>query len=422
MKAPAAAAAPDEARVWCPHCCALDAPAGLALEDGEIRASCGHCHGTFSLGPMRGLRAPIARLTLVSSPSRVALSQAGFSIAPSVPPVVPLSQAGFSVAPSVRPVVPEVSPQQWPHVAAELARSGSVAQAPAGPTSAAVDLHAEQSARSGSVAHAPVSPRGGAPAAAVPTSGTVEFASHAAKSGSEVHAPAKVSRRGAEVLASPFDAIPVAGDEWVAPHVVPAPASVTRASPSVAPVKSSWFELELQPDDEAEYASREAPADQPARAIAVEARDPFLVPETHCPKCVAERSAGPACTRCGLIFAQANTAHWMPPRWLSERWAAAWRDWENPTHHQLLVERAQKHDALPALARLYRLRSLWAPGDPVTEAANAELVRRASFPLVAGPRVNVASQRQRRLLVGVMALAVVLVSLGLWALRFLSVA
>lgn len=398
MKAPAAAAAPDEARVWCPHCCALDAPAGLALEDGEIRASCGHCHGTFSLGPMRGLRAPIARLTLVSSPSRVALSQAGFSIAPSVPPVVPLSQAGFSVAPSGRPVVPDVSPQQWPHVAAELARSGSAA-------------------------HAPVSPRGGAQAAAVPTSGTVEFASHAAKSGSEVHAPARVSRRGAEVLASPFDAIPVSGDEWSAPHVIPAPASVTRASPSVAPVKSSWFELELPPDDEAEYAPREAPADQPAKApIAVEARDPFLVPETHCPKCVAERSAGPACTRCGLIFAQANTAHWMPPRWLSERWAAAWRDWKNPTHHQLLVERAQKHDALPALARLYRLRSLWAPGDPVTEAANAELVRRASFPLVAGPRVNVASQRQRRLLVGVMALAVVLVSLGLWALRFLSVA
>jgi hypothetical protein len=123
-----------------------------------------------------------------------------------------------------------------------------------------------------------------------------------------------------------------------------------------------------------------------------------------------------------LIFAQANNAHWLPPRWLSERWTAAWRDWENPTHHQLLVERAQKHDALPALARLYRLRSLWAPGDPVAEAANAELVRRASFPLVAGPRVNVASQRQRRLLVGVMALAVVLVSLGLWALRFLSVA
>lgn len=390
MKAPAAAAAPDEARVWCPHCCALDAPAGLALEDGEIRASCGHCHGTFSLGPMRGLRAPIARLTLVSSPSRVSLSQAGFSIAPSVPPVVPLSQAGFSVAPSVRPVVPEVSPQQWPHAAAELAMSGSAAPAPAGPTSGTVE------STSHPAAHAPE------PLVAAPHG--VEF-----------------SRRGAEVPASPFDAIPVAGDEWVAPHVVPAPASVTHAPRS--PVKSSWFELELQPGDEAEYAPREAPADQPAKApIAVEARDPFLVPETHCPKCIAERSAGPACTRCGLIFAQANNAHWLPPRWLSERWTAAWRDWENPTHHQLLVERAQKHDALPALARLYRLRSLWAPGDHVAEAANAELVRRASFPLVAGPRVNVASQRQRRLLVGVMALAVVLVSLGLWALRFLSVA
>ncbi len=416
MKAPAAAAAPDEARVWCPHCCALDAPAGLALEDGEIRASCGHCHGTFSLGPMRGLRAPIARLTLVSSPSRVALvvpsvslSQASFSVAPSVPPVVPRVSVNGSVAhgPLSAPVhAPErrtiplaptggegrgegANPRpNAPHVAASLSGGGSVAHGPL-TTQVPPDV----------AAHAPSAPRGVRPAATTPYEPLVQHAARLA-----------LASRPSVVQSAPSHL------DAVVASLGAGSGSATLASPSQG---ETSFELELPPEPSVARSADQSSTSAPASA---EAQDPFLAPDTHCPKCIAERGSGPACTRCGLIFAQANTAHWQPPRWLSERWKLAWHDWHNPTHHQTLVDRAQQHDALPALARLYRLRLLWAPGDAVAEAASAEVVRRASFPLVAGPRVNVASQRQRRLLVGVMALAVVLVSLGLWALRFLSVA
>jgi hypothetical protein len=247
------ATTPFEVRVLCPHCSCLDVPSGLALEDGEIHASCGRCERPFSLGVMRGLRSTSPRLTLVA---------------------------------------PRPSPP--------------------------------------------------------------------------------------------------------------------RPSPSPEP-KKAWLPLDLTSVE----------LEGPSTEAAVDAQEPFLVPEAHCPKCIAPRGAASSCARCGLVFAQADLALLQPPKWLVRRWAMTWNDWSNDAQHQVLLERALQQDALPALARLYRLRLAWAPGDVIAEAACAELVRRASFPLVTGARTDASVQRRRRFLFGLVGLASLLMAVAAWATRAL---
>lgn len=61
-RSPRPLAAPVPAALaWCPHCACLDAPNALALEDGEIVASCARCAKRFTLGRVEE-RAPKLRL------------------------------------------------------------------------------------------------------------------------------------------------------------------------------------------------------------------------------------------------------------------------------------------------------------------------------------------------------------------------
>lgn len=161
-----------------------------------------------------------------------------------------------------------------------------------------------------------------------------------------------------------------------------------------------------------------APAALSAKpAVRADGDEAFLVPETQCPKCIAPRDGGVACPRCGLVFAQADHASLAPPTWLAERWMNVWNDWNNPARHRSMLERALQLDALPALARLYRLRLTWAPGDLIAEEASAELMRRASLPLLATQRPDLKRQRTQRLLIGLLCLFSALIAVGVWAVR-----
>ncbi len=250
MSTPSPTPSPAASRVLCPHCASLDAPAGLALVDGEVHVSCARCAQTFSLGAMRGLRTALKL----------------------VPPQAP-------------PPSPPPAPA-----------TGQRVTLPRGLTT--VDLAAE-----------------------------------------------------------------------------PPPLLTARR---------------------------------------VDPQEPFLVPSTHCPKCIGMRGPGPSCAQCGLVFAQVDLAQLQPPKWLQERWSLAWHDWSSPSLHRTMLERATQLSMLPALARLYRLRLTWAPGDAVAESARAEVMRRASVPLATVARIDVGGQRRRRMVLGAMALSITLVALAMW--------
>lgn len=126
--------------------------------------------------------------------------------------------------------------------------------------------------------------------------------------------------------------------------------------------------------------------------------NPFSPPGTCCAKCAAPRRSWNSCAQCGADFAKLDVASLQPPAWLKERWVALWRTWNDPSAHAALLDEAVQRDALPTLARLYRVRLAWASRDPQAESALAEVVKRAALPMAQNLREDLSPRRRRRLI------------------------
>lgn len=117
------------------------------------------------------------------------------------------------------------------------------------------------------------------------------------------------------------------------------------------------------------------------RAARAAEGDPFEVPPGHCPKCLAPRDEAPACRQCGVHFEYFQPEAVAPPAWLREAWLSLLRDWGNEKAHEDVRRRAQRDDALTPLGRLYRLRQVAEPNDPIAEKGRADVLRLAAAPM-----------------------------------------
>ncbi|MGV3621730.1 MAG: hypothetical protein ACO1OB_12975 [Archangium sp.] len=123
--------------------------------------------------------------------------------------------------------------------------------------------------------------------------------------------------------------------------------------------------------------------------------NPFSPPGTCCPKCAAQKRSLLNCVACGADFGKLEVMSLQPPRWLREMWGMVWMNWNDITAHESMLTEAIKRDALPALARLYRVRLAWSPLEPMATACLKEVSRRAALPLLQQLPVDTAPRRRR---------------------------
>ena len=122
------------------------------------------------------------------------------------------------------------------------------------------------------------------------------------------------------------------------------------------------------------------------RARALATQGPFAVPDGHCPKCIAPRTGGSACSNCGADFSLVTADGLMPESWLQEGWVKVLNNWADTGAHDALSLLAFEKGELAALGRLYRLFLAHVPDDPLARRGREEILRRASVPaLVAAP-------------------------------------
>lgn len=132
------------------------------------------------------------------------------------------------------------------------------------------------------------------------------------------------------------------------------------------------------------------------RARAAAMGDPFRVPEGRCPKCCASKPPeAHACPQCGLVFAQFDASSVEPAEWLKVEWVNVLKAWDEPVKHTELLQRATAEGALAQLGRLYRLRLVDSPGDPIAERGRDEVLRLATQfgSIPSSPVQSVPSQR-----------------------------
>ena len=120
-----------------------------------------------------------------------------------------------------------------------------------------------------------------------------------------------------------------------------------------------------------------------SRAASAASADPFVVPEGHCPKCIARRLPGAlSCPSCGLTFGQADVQTFAPSEWLREQWLALLQAWGDDAHHESLRSQAMGKSELAELGRLYRLRLAEVPEDPYAMRGRDEVLRLAVLPSI----------------------------------------
>lgn len=140
--------------------------------------------------------------------------------------------------------------------------------------------------------------------------------------------------------------------------------------------------------------------------------NPFTVPGSVCPKCIAPRSASASCPHCGISFESFDESLVLPPKWLREEWVELLRDWANEPRHQQLRRKAQQADALAAIGRLYRMRQSAVPEDPIAEEGRADVVRLAAVAISFRPSQDGEIERRKRaVLIGSLAFASFLLAL-----------
>lgn len=143
----------------------------------------------------------------------------------------------------------------------------------------------------------------------------------------------------------------------------------------------------------------------PLEQRATPGANPFSPPGTCCPKCAVQKKSLLNCVSCGADFAKLEVNSLQPPRWLRDRWVSVWASWDDLAGHEALLAEAVSRDALPALARLYRVRLAWSPKEPVATACLAEVTRRATLPLLQHFRADLAPRRRRMFLAAVVVLS-----------------
>lgn len=221
-----------------------------------------------------------------------------------------------------------------------------------------------------------------------------------------------------------------------APEGSDAPPGPALAAPRTSPAPSPSPAARVEPDllaasAAARPAAQARPASQPPRvsltsspaasnvvmlrtagveAVERAARaaegDPFEVPQGHCPKCLAPRGdEAPACRQCGVNFEYFQPEAVAPPAWLRDAWLALLRDWGNEKAHEDVRRRAQRDDALTPLGRLYRLRQVAEPSDPIAEKGRADVLRLAAAPMTFRARDEAAGPgRAKAVVAGVVVL------------------
>lgn len=151
--------------------------------------------------------------------------------------------------------------------------------------------------------------------------------------------------------------------------------------------------------------------------LAAQAADenPLAIPEGLCAKCLAPRTAAPACPQCGSTHAQFDVRTVEPPGWLMKEWLDVLQNWSDEDKHTHVLRSARQGDALACLGRLYRLRQAFVPEDPVARKGVSDVLRLASIPSRAEA---VAQARQMPLaLIGIVVLLLLLVFLALMMLN-----
>lgn len=110
----------------------------------------------------------------------------------------------------------------------------------------------------------------------------------------------------------------------------------------------------------------------------------FEVPEGHCPKCISRRQANTeACATCGLVYAQSPTGAFAPSETLKAEWLQLTQTWGDEAKHEALRSTAFERGELAEVGRLYRLRRVAQPGDPLAQRGLDEVLRLAVLPSLA---------------------------------------
>jgi hypothetical protein len=124
------------------------------------------------------------------------------------------------------------------------------------------------------------------------------------------------------------------------------------------------------------------PGTSEAVRLALEASksdDPFKVPDGRCPKCVAARPDGAeACPACGLTYELFDPATVKPSTGLSQRWVALLAAWEDAALHERMLQESVARGELATVGRLYRLRLVCSPEDPIAAHGRDEVLRLAT--------------------------------------------
>jgi hypothetical protein len=108
------------------------------------------------------------------------------------------------------------------------------------------------------------------------------------------------------------------------------------------------------------------------------------VPEGHCPKCVAPRPAdAQSCRACGLVFAHASPGLFAFPPELVSGWEELAPSWEDLAAHERFLAAASDRGQLAEAAKLYRIRLVQAPSDPMAARAREEALRLVAIPVAA---------------------------------------
>lgn len=172
--------------------------------------------------------------------------------------------------------------------------------------------------------------------------------------GSSAPAPAPVSSADLSVPVAPY------GRATSPVSLPPPPSAATALAPRVVSLRSVTDAVKLAAD-------------------AAGSGDPFGVPEDRCPKCVGARPEhAETCPHCGLAYVNFRAEETLPSKDVAEAFRATMQHWDDPERHDAVLKLATQRGELSSVGRLYRLRLVAAPLDPIAQHGRDEVVRRAS--------------------------------------------
>ncbi|MBX5482671.1 MAG: hypothetical protein IRZ16_12655 [Myxococcaceae bacterium] len=153
------------------------------------------------------------------------------------------------------------------------------------------------------------------------------------------------------------------------PPAPAAPSAPPSKPPADPPANSAARVIPLRAVEDAVQLAAEAAASD----------DPFAVPADRCPKCIGvRRPESETCPHCGLTFVNFRPEEVLPSAEVAEAFRTALAAWDDESRHEALVRLARERGELAAVGRLYRIRSVVAPMDPIAQRGREEILRRAT--------------------------------------------